>query len=188
MGAVAWLGQALDRVTSRQVAPLLAALVLAAEAASALAGAMVVMAQQEGWAALRLLGRTPRTWWGAAALWRGIVGGASYTFVGWLAFVAGGAIVLSVLGRSLEPWMGAFLRPGLFGDIGTGVLKGAFFGLGVQLTAFCTGEGAIRALAEGRGPAGEEAVGEAAGTAVVRALLFLAMAEAIWVFLIEVKG
>ncbi|MEB3204087.1 MAG: ABC transporter permease [Candidatus Sericytochromatia bacterium] len=185
MGATALLGHALDRVTCRQVAPLLAALVVAAESASALAGAMVVMALQEGWAALRLLGRDPWTWWGPSALIRGSREGALLTAAGFLAFVAGGGIVLALLGRSIEPWLGAFVRPALLPDVVLGILKGAVLGCGIQALAFRVGLRSVRDLERGNGPGGDAAVGGAAGVAVVHALMFLAVAEAVWVLFVE---
>ncbi|MEB3236237.1 MAG: ABC transporter permease [Candidatus Sericytochromatia bacterium] len=188
LGATALLGGALDRVTSRQVAPLLAALVVAAESASALSGAMVVMALQEGWAALRLLGRDPWTWWGPSALWRGGREGALLTASGFLAFVAGGALVLALMGRSVEPWLGAFVRPAMLPNVLVGMLKGGLLGVGIQALAFRVGLRAIRDMEEGGGASGDAAVGGAAGQAVVHALLFIAVAEAVWVLLVEVHA
>ena len=186
-GATTLLGSTLARVVLRQVAPLLVALVLAAQAGSALAGSLVVAEQSEVLAALRVMGVDERRWIMLPNLVRAAIEGALLTAVGCAALVGGGAFVLMMLGESPAIWMEPFLRPESRGDLLTGVAKGALLGLLNRAWAIGAAWQPIRRMrnAEGLGVGGERLVGETTGRAVVWAIWCLAIFEGLWVFVVE---
>ncbi len=156
---------------TRELGPLMTAIVLAGRTGSAFAAEIGTMKVNEEVAALTTMGLDPVRFLGVPRVLAGIVVTPLLTIYAMAVGIAGGLTVLMLLDFPLSTLMNQLSGALKLRDITAGLIKSFFFG------AVVAGVGCLRGLRTGAGPA---AVGDSTTRSVVTSIFLIVVLDAIF--------
>jgi phospholipid/cholesterol/gamma-HCH transport system permease protein len=170
-GAQVFVANLLGLVMSRELGPVMAAIMLAGRSGSAFAAELGTMKVNEELNALQTMGLSPVRFLVVQRVVAGILLAPVLTIFAMYAGLLGGIPVLLGLGFPLRMVLHQ-IQAGLhFGDLAEGISKSIVFG-GIVASVSC-----LRGIQTGEGP---RAVGEATTRSVVSSILLIILADAIF--------
>ncbi|MGO8708254.1 MAG: ABC transporter permease [Terracidiphilus sp.] len=170
LGAKVYVTHLLALVMSRELGPVMAAIMLAGRSGSSFAAELGTMKVDEELNALETMGLSPVQFLVVQRVMAGIMLTPILTVYAMCAGLLGGIPVLLGMGFPLRMILGQFQATLRFGDVAEGLAKGLVFG-GIVASVSC-----LRGLQTGEGP---RAVGEATTRSVVSSILLIIMADAV---------
>ena len=173
-GAQIYLANTIGRVMTRELGPIMTAVVLAGRSGSAFAAELGTMKVNEELDALGTMGLDPLRFLVIQRILAGTVLTPLLTVYAMALGVLGGAIVMVGIGFSLAIIWNQLLSALAASDVLVGVFKGVVFGAAVS------GIGCQRGMETGQGPA---AVGVATTKAVVAGILAIVLIDALFALL-----
>jgi phospholipid/cholesterol/gamma-HCH transport system permease protein len=156
---------------TRELGPIMTAIVLAGRTGSAFAAEIGTMKVNEEVAALTTMGLNPVRFLAVPRVLAGIVVTPLLTIYSMAAGIAGGLVVMMLIDFPLSTLMNQLSGALKLQDIAAGLIKSFFFG------AVVAGVGCLRGLRTGAGPA---AVGDATTRAVVTGIFLIVVLDAIF--------
>jgi phospholipid/cholesterol/gamma-HCH transport system permease protein len=156
---------------TRELGPIMTAIVLAGRTGSAFAAEIGTMKVNEEVAALTTMGLNPVRFLAVPRVLAGIVVTPLLTVYSMAAGIAGGLLVMMLIDFPLSTLMNQLSGALKLQDIAAGLIKSFFFG------AVVAGVGCLRGLRTGAGPA---AVGDATTRSVVTGIFLIVVLDAIF--------
>lgn len=156
---------------TRDLGPLMTAIIVAGRSGSAFAAELGTMKVNEELDALEAMGLAPIRFLVVQRLVAGVALMPLLTIYAMFMGIVGGSLIMSTLGYSLTEILHEMENMVALGDIGLGLAKSLVFGIIVA------GVGCLRGLQTGAGPT---AVGAAATRAVVTSILLIIITDAIF--------
>jgi phospholipid/cholesterol/gamma-HCH transport system permease protein len=156
---------------TRELGPIMTAIVLAGRTGSAFAAEIGTMKVNEEVAALTTMGLNPVRFLAVPRVLAGIAVTPLLTVYSMAAGIAGGLVVLMLIDFPLATLMNQLSGALELQDIAAGLIKSFFFG------AVVAGVGCLRGLRTGAGPA---AVGDATTRSVVTSIFLIVVLDAIF--------
>lgn len=156
---------------TRELGPIMTAIVLAGRTGSAFAAEIGTMKVNEEVAALTTMGLNPVRFLAVPRVLAGIVVTPLLTIYSMAAGIAGGLVVMMLIDFPLSTLMNQLSGALKLQDIAAGLIKSFFFG------AVVAGVGCLRGLRTGAGPA---AVGDATTRSVVTSIFLIVVLDAVF--------
>jgi phospholipid/cholesterol/gamma-HCH transport system permease protein len=169
-GAQIYIANMLGIIMARELAGLMAAIILAGRSGSAFAAELGTMKVNEELNALETMGLSPVRFLVVQRILAGILLTPLLTIYAIFVSIAGGVVVMMFMGFSLVTIYNQMAQSLHLTDILIGVVKGVIFG------ALIAGIGCLRGLQTKKGPS---AVGESTTSSVVTAILMIIVADAV---------
>ena len=171
LGAQVFVANLLGLVMSRELGPVMAAIMLAGRSGSAFAAELGTMKVNEELNALTTMGLSPVQFLVVQRVVAGLLLTPVLTIFAMYAGLIGGIPVLLGLGFPLRMVLGQIQSSLHFGDLAEGLSKGVVFG-GIVASVSC-----LRGLQTGEGP---RAVGESTTRSVVTSILLIILADVVF--------
>ena len=175
LGAQVFVANLLGLVMSRELGPVMAAIMLAGRSGSAFAAELGTMKVNEEINALRTMGLSPVRFLVVPRIMAGVLLAPVLTVFAMYAGLLGGVPVLIGLGFPLRMVLRQVQLGLHFGDLAEGLSKSIVFGL-IVASVSC-----LRGLQTGEGP---RAVGESTTRSVVSSILLIILADAVFAVVI----
>jgi phospholipid/cholesterol/gamma-HCH transport system permease protein len=170
LGAQVFVANLLGLVMSRELGPVMAAIMLAGRSGSAFAAELGTMKVNEELNALQTMGLSPVQFLVVQRVMAGILLTPVLTMYAMFAGLLGGVPVLLGLGFPLQMVLQQIQSAVHYGDLAEGLCKSAVFGLVVSSVS------CLRGLQTGVGP---QAVGESTTRSVVSSILLIILCDAV---------
>lgn len=178
-GAEIYVANLVGVAVVRELAVLVAAIVMSGRTASAFAAELGTMGAEEEIDALRVLGIPPVRYLAAPRVAAAALAMPPLSLVAGLFALLGGGLVLSAMGYGWSAFWSYALSFGRPADVAVGAAKAAVFGLLVGAVGCHCG------LSAG---AGSDAVGRAVTRAVVSSIVAVALADGVFAVLLQLHG
>jgi phospholipid/cholesterol/gamma-HCH transport system permease protein len=170
-GAQIFIANMLAMIMTRELAPLMTAIILAGRSGSAFAAELGTMKVNEELNALQTMGLDPVRFLIVQRFLAGLMLTPLLTIYAVAVGLAGGVVVMMLMGFSIETIYQQMASTITYKDILIGTAKGVVFGILVA------GVGCLRGMQTGKGPS---AVGASTTRAVVSGILLIILADALF--------
>ena len=169
-GAQIFIANMMGLIMSRELGPLMTAIILAGRSGSAFAAELGTMKVNEELNALETMGLNPMRFLVVQRIFAGVLLTPLLSVYSIFVGISGGVLVMLVMGFSLETIYHQMAQTLHYKDIVVGTCKGVVFG------ALVAGVGCLRGMQTRKGPS---AVGESTTRAVVSGILLVIIADAV---------
>ncbi len=178
-GAQIFIANMIGLIMSRELGPLMTAIILAGRSGSAFAAELGTMKVNEELNALATMGLNPMRFLVVQRIFAGVLLTPLLSVYSIFVGIGGGVLVMLVMGFSLETIYHQMAQTLNYKDIVIGTSKGVVFG------ALVAGVGCLRGMQTKKGPS---AVGESTTRAVVSGILLVILADALFSVVLYALG